>query len=162
MGKGFFCLLMSYLAMPRHIKHSTPGHWEGVETKVYKTEGTHFKDIVRRQLLGPETPGTHFELRYFEVAPGGYSSLEIHEHTHTVIIARGRGTAILGREVVGVAEHDVCHTGPGEAHQFIADQGQALGFYCLVHKERDRPRVPTDEELAGLKQNPALAKAIRV
>lgn len=148
--------------MATHLKHTAPGQWAGVETKIYKTEGTHFKDIIRRQLLGPETPGTAFELRYFEVAPGGYSSLEIHEHTHTVIITRGRGSAILGHRAVSVGEHDVCHTGPGEAHQFLADQGEALGFYCLVHKDRDRPRVPTESELADLRKNPELAKVMRV
>ncbi|MBN8218588.1 MAG: cupin domain-containing protein [Spirochaetes bacterium] len=147
--------------MATHLKHSAVGTWEGVETKVYKTEGTHFKDIVRRQLLGPETPATPFELRYFEIAPGGYSSLEIHEHTHTVIIARGRGHAILGDRAVEVDAHDVCHTGPGEAHQFLADRGEALGFYCLVDKDRDRPRLPNEEELERLRAKPELARILR-
>lgn len=148
--------------MATHLKQVSPGQWEHVETKVYKTDGTHFKDVVRRQLLGPETPATAFELRYFEVASGGYSSLEIHEHTHTVIIARGKGSAILGSRAVDVGEGDVCHTGPGEAHQFLADRGEALGFYCLVHKDRDRPRLPTPEEIERLKTDPGVARTLRI
>jgi quercetin dioxygenase-like cupin family protein len=150
--------------MALHLRHLADGQWEQIETKVYKTEGagTGFKDIVRRQLLGPETSGTSFELRYFEIAAGGYSSLEIHAHTHTVIIARGRGTAILGDRAVLVGANDVCHIGPGEAHQFLADREAALGFYCLVHKDRDRPRAPTDEELERLRGIPELARVLRV
>lgn len=148
--------------MALFIQYQGDGSWEGVETKLYKTEGSGFKDILRRQILGPETKDTGFELRYFEIKSGGYSSLEIHDHTHTVIIMQGRGRAILGNRVVDVRPQDVCHTGPGEVHQFQANQGETLGFYCMVHKDRDRPRIPTDAELELLRKNPELAAAIRI
>jgi len=72
-------------------------HWDGVEKKDYKTDTTNFKDISRYSLLGE---GEHdhelnMQTRYFEIQPGGYSSLEYHRHPHSVIIIRGSGSVIL-------------------------------------------------------------------
>ena len=53
-----------------------------------------FKAITRQVLFSdPELAG---ELRYFEVAPGGFSTLERHEHMHAVLILRGRGHCLVG------------------------------------------------------------------
>ena len=51
------------------------------------------------------SPALACELRYFEMAPGGYSTLERHEHVHAVLILRGRGHCLVGAEVrpVGTA-----------------------------------------------------------
>jgi hypothetical protein len=46
-------------------------------------------------------------------------------------------------------------------HQFRADDDAPLGFLCLVSRERDRPQVPTDEQVAQLRADPALAAFIR-
>jgi quercetin dioxygenase-like cupin family protein len=71
--------------------------WSEVERLRYKDEGSApFKDITRQVLFAQ--PDQACELRYFEVAPGGYSTLERHEHTHAVMILRGRGTVRLGRK----------------------------------------------------------------
>ena len=57
--------------------------WEDVPVQGYKNDGTTtFKDITK-QILFSE-PELDFQWRYFEVAPGGYSSLERHEHAHAV------------------------------------------------------------------------------
>lgn len=121
--------------------------WQGVELLRYKDEGTApFRDITRQVLFAP--PDQASELRYFEIAPGGYSTLERHEHTHAVLILRGRGTVRLGDEIHVVAERDLVTVDPMTWHQFHAAADCALGFLCLVSKERDRPQLPTPEELA--------------
>ena len=62
--------------------------WAGVAEMRYKAEGTApFRDITRQVLF--QDPALACELRYFEMQPGGYSTLERHEHTHAVMIQRG-------------------------------------------------------------------------
>lgn len=123
--------------------------WQGVELLRYKDEGTApFRDITRQVLFAP--PDQASELRYFEIAPGGHSTLERHEHTHAVLILRGHGSVRLGDEIHAIAERDLVTVDPLTWHQFHAAADSALGFLCLVSKERDRPQLPTPEELARL------------
>ena len=35
-------------------------------------------------------------------------------------------------------------------HQFRATQGEPLGFLCMVNAQRDKPQLPTAEDLARL------------
>lgn len=128
--------------------------WEGVEKKDYKTETTNFKDISRFSLLG-ESP-YDFELnmqtRYFEIKPGGYSSLEFHRHPHSVVIIRGKGSVVLNNTVTDIKLHDVVYISPETVHQFHADKDDFLGFICIVDRYRDKPVIPGDtiiRELVG-------------
>ena len=128
-----------------------PGEWRDIPTRVYKNEGGHFKDIVRRTLLR-EVQGIPFELRYFEVAKGGYSSLEKHEHTHTVIIHRGEGRGIVGEKEYPAKPGDIFVILAHEAHQFIQTGEEPLGFYCMVPNERDRPLLLNEAEKQALRR----------
>ncbi|HEY4441330.1 MAG TPA: cupin domain-containing protein, partial [Candidatus Elarobacter sp.] len=102
--------------------------WDDVEVLAYKEEGSApFRSITRQVLF--EEHGS--QLRYFEIAPGGYSTLERHEHVHAVLILRGRGTALIGDEVGEVHEHDLCRVPPMTWHQFRAAADAPLGFLCL-------------------------------
>jgi len=130
--------------------------WEGVDEHAYKEEGSApFRAITRRVLFGDTRLSC--ELRYFEVAPGGYSTLERHEHVHGVMILRGAGTCLVGDEVRAVAEHDLVSIPPMAWHQFRAAPDAPLGFLCMVDIARDRPRLPTEAELAALRRDPAIA-----
>lgn len=123
--------------------------WNGLERKEYKTDGTGFKDISRVSLLG-EGKNEHqlnSQSRYFEISPGGYSSLEYHRHPHSVVIIRGSGSIILGDEVHDLTLHDVVFISPETIHQFHADKGESLGFLCIVDRYRDKPMVPDQDML---------------
>ena len=125
--------------------------WQAVDTLRYKQEGSApFKDITRQVLFAPADQVT--EMRYFEIAPGGFSTLERHEHTHAVLILRGRGTVQLGSESHAVGQNDLVTIDPLTWHQFRAAADGPLGFLCLVSKELDRPRLPTEEERAELER----------
>jgi quercetin dioxygenase-like cupin family protein len=127
--------------------------WDAVDLLRYKQEGSApFKDITRQVLFSQ--PDQACELRYFEVAPGGYSTLERHEHTHAVLILRGHGSVRLGESVQPVAERDLVTVDPLTWHQFHAAADAPLGFLCLVSKERDKPQLPSDDEAARLLKNP--------
>ncbi len=130
--------------------------WEGVELLDYKEEGTApFKSVSRQTLF--HDPGLGCELRYFEVAADGYSTLERHEHQHAVMILRGRGTCLVGDQVRPVETHDLVAIAPMTWHQFRADKGEPLGFLCMVNRERDRPQLPDEAELRALEANPQIA-----
>jgi len=122
-------------------------HWESVETKAYKTQGTNFKDITRYSLLGEAEDEWELnsQTRYFEIQPGGYSSLEYHRHPHSVVIIRGKGSMVLGDEIHELGLHDVIFISPETLHQFHADKDDYLGFLCVVDRYRDKPAVPTQE-----------------
>ncbi len=123
--------------------------WDGVELLQYKADGSApFKGITRQVLFAQQDQSS--ELRYFEIAPGGHSTLEQHEHTHAVLVLRGHGTVRIGGDVQPNAERDLVTVDPLTWHQFQAAPNSALGFLCLVSKERDKPRLPTDEQLAKL------------
>ena len=123
-------------------------HWDSVTRKEYKTTGTGFKDIVRYELLGSndDEHALNAQTRYFEVSPGGYSSLERHEHPHSVVILRGSGSVILGNRYSPVKAHDVIYIAPMTVHQFLADNHEPLGFLCVVDRVRDRPQTPSGQE----------------
>jgi quercetin dioxygenase-like cupin family protein len=137
--------------------------WSGVVRKEYKTEGSHFRDIARHTLLGEadEERSLKSVLRYFEIEPGGYSSLERHQHPHVVVVVRGRGRVILGDRVETIGYLDCVYVAPGTFHQFHATEGEPLGFLCVVDRERDRPLLPTVEERAKLAENPVVAKLLK-
>lgn len=127
--------------------------WQHVDRLQYKDEGSApFKDITRQVLFSQ--PDQASELRYFEIAPGGYSTLERHQHTHAVLILRGRGTVRIGTDSQPIAEHDLVTVDPLTWHQFHAAPDEALGFLCLVGKERDKPMLPTEQQLDEWQREP--------
>jgi quercetin dioxygenase-like cupin family protein len=131
--------------------------WEGVDSRAYKDEpAARFKGVSRQTLASD--PNLAGELRYFEVEPFGYSTLERHEHMHSVMILRGEGKVLVGDEVFTVKPHDLVTIGAWTWHQFRASPSERLGFLCLVNATRDRPQLPTPADLAALRANPAIAR----
>jgi quercetin dioxygenase-like cupin family protein len=127
------------------IRSQGVGSWEGVGLEDYKSESETWKGITRRELLGKRGESPRFHVRYFEIAPGGHSTLEKHEHEHVVIPIRGQGEAQFGSHIYRVAPHDVIYVSPSDPHQFRCpeDSSEPFGFLCLVNAERDRPQ-PVD------------------
>ncbi|TVO52700.1 cupin domain-containing protein [Denitromonas halophila] len=145
----------------RPIRRALPGYrWDAVEVLAYKAEGAApFKDVTRQRLFQADDLGC--ELRYFEVAAEGHSTLERHEHAHAVMVLRGRGACLVGERVQSIGPHDLVHIPAWTWHQFRANGTEPLGFLCMVNAERDRPQLPTAEDLAALKQDPKRAAFIR-
>lgn len=132
------------------------GGWADIEPRRYKEEKdavARFRDVTRHTLLGAGAGGAEaglgFELRYFEVAPGGYSSLERHAHAHAVVVVKGSGAVRLGDATEAVSAFDVVYVAPHDVHRFSADPGEALGFLCVVDRARDRPVVVEEDGPAG-------------
>lgn len=139
--------------------------WSGVSPTTYADEhaddaGRSWRDTTRHIIKGREDGG-RFDVRYFEVGRGGFTSLECHEHIHSVICVRGTGYAIVGDAVHDVGEFDHIFVPPNTAHQFVNQGSQPFGFLCIVDSERDHPRALNKGELAALQSNPTLASKIR-
>lgn len=135
--------------------------WENISVLAYKEEdGSSFKDITR-QILFEGAADISCQLRYFEIASGGHSTLEHHEHLHLVIIARGEGRVLIGDKVHNVREHDVMMIPAHTWHQFRATSDKPLGFYCIVNVERDRPVRSNEDDLKSLCEKPEIAEFIR-
>ena len=145
---------------PIHRRAHNDYRWDGVAELPYKEDDRAlFKSITRQVLFSDsELAG---ELRYFEVAPGGFSTLERHEHLHAVLILRGRGRCLIGHDVKALETRDLVTVPPMTWHQFRATEGEPLGFLCMVNARRDKPQLPSAEELAQLKTNPAIAEFLR-
>ena len=143
------------------ISHNGDYHWKNTPTLVYKEDSSPFKNITR-QILVDGVPDLQCQLRYFEVAPGGYSTLEHHKHVHLVVIIRGEGAVLIGDQVHHVHENDVLVIPSMAWHQLRATLDTTpLGFLCLVNVERDHPILPTEQDLTVLRQNPDIADFIR-
>lgn len=125
-------------------KHQGDFKWEDVDVLPYKEDGNHFKSITRQILFRGEGD-LPLEFRYFEVAPGGHSTLEKHVHQHAVMIIRGKGTVMVGDSLTEIGCQDVIHIPPLTWHQFRANKEDHLGFLCIVNHERDKPQRPKCE-----------------
>lgn len=123
----------------------------------YKEEGAAPFKGISRQILHSD-PNLAGELRYFEMEAGGYSTLERHEHVHGVMILRGRGHCLIGDAVHEIGPHDLVSIPPWTWHQFRAAKAEPLGFLCLVNAQRDKPQLPTEDDLRQMKKNAAVAK----
>ena len=134
--------------------------WDDVSLLAYKEEGSApFKAITRQTLFKDEA--LRCELRYFEVAPGGYSTLERHEHSHGVMILRGAADVMVGGEVRPVKQFDLVRIPSMTWHQFRTSGDEPMGFLCMVNVERDKPQLPTADELDQLKSDPIVAHFLK-
>jgi mannose-6-phosphate isomerase-like protein (cupin superfamily) len=142
-----------------HVPEAEPFRWEGVPVLAYKESGSHFREVTRQVLFDGQGIGA--EVRYFEIAPGGWTTLERHEHVHAVLIVRGEGRALVGDRIIDLEPHDLVRVPSRTWHQFKAALTTPLGFVCLVACGRDRPERPDPIAVAALRADPAVADFIK-
>ena len=133
-------LSQSTLNLLHHLRITGDLEWEGRPATVYKAdESLPFAGVKRVELVGKAGEASDFELRYFELEPGGYTSLERHVHSHTVIGVRGEGMVVRNNEKAALKVNEIAYIGPLEPHQLRNESAAPFGFYCIVDRERDRP-----------------------
>lgn len=146
----------------RRFREEASGYrWSDVPLLAYKPDGAHFQGVTRQILFG-EAEDLICQLRYFEIEPGGHSTLEQHEHVHAVLILRGRGRVLVADAVYDVTPYDLVYVPPTTWHQFRADERDGLGFLCLVPCDRDRPARPDAETADTLRAHPVIGDFIRL
>jgi S-methyl-1-thioxylulose 5-phosphate methylthiotransferase len=125
------------------FRHLGGFDWSHIVPVEYKSEDGSWDGVSRRVFTGETGESSNFHLRYFEIAQGGYSTLEQHQHEHVVVAMRGQGHAIVGERRVELNFGDVLYVCPDEVHQLSNSHTEPFGFLCIVNAERDRPR-PVD------------------
>jgi ribulose-bisphosphate carboxylase large chain len=96
-------------------------NWEHRQPIDYKADQSlPFRGVRRVELMGQQGEQTAFDLRYFEIEPGGFTSLEKHQHTHVVIGVRGEGIVQCEEHRQILNEMDIAYIAPGESHQSSA------------------------------------------
>ena len=125
------------------IRHTGNFNWHDIPLEAYKETTDTWKRVTRRELSGKRGESQHFHVRYFEIAPGGHSTLERHEHEHVVIPLRGRGEAQFGSYIYRVGFGDVVYVAPNDPHQFrnAGEADEPFGFLCMVNAKRDAPQA---------------------
>jgi len=117
--------------------------WAEREDQRYKaSQDLPFRGVRRVELVGKQGEPCSFELRYFELEPGGHTSLEKHVHTHVLIGARGQGLVVMDEERQALKPDDIAYIAPMQVHQLRNESDGPFGFYCIVDKDRDRPMAP--------------------
>ncbi len=124
----------------RVFRHKGNFTWSGIKTEKYKQKDGGWSAIVRNVLIGSHGESTRFHVRYFEIAPGGHSSLERHNHEHVVMCVRGKGKVLVEKKLRTVHYLDTVYIAPGTAHQLKNPYDEPFGFFCIVNAKRDRPK----------------------
>jgi len=145
------CLLVKHRFDPAAFR------WEGLEPRAYKDEPGSARGMAWQGISRTTLVRGGVEVRYFELAPGGYSSLEKHAHEHAVFAARGHGRALIGDSVVELFPLDLVQTGPFVPHRWVNAGTEPFGFLCTVEGERDRPQPLDDAEWEALLASPTTA-----
>jgi ribulose-bisphosphate carboxylase large chain len=114
--------------------------WQGVKTEQYKPESKDWLSMIRQTLIGSHGESTKFHVRYFEIAPGGYSSFEIHRHEHVVIGIRGEGFCLVKKRKYKIGFLDTLYIEPAAPHQLTNPFKEPFGFFCIVNAKRDKPK----------------------
>jgi len=125
----------------RVLRYKGAFAWSGTRTEKYKqytNEG--WSAIARKVLIGSHGESSKFHLRYFEIAPRGYSSLERHRHEHVVICVRGKGKVLIGNKSHKLNYLDTVYIAPDTVHQLTNPYDQPFGFFCIVNAKRDKPK----------------------
>lgn len=122
-------------------RHKGDMTWRGVADEPYKNVTGGWSNIIRRVLIGGRGESAKFNVRYFEIAPGGASSLERHRHEHVVICVKGEGIVRTGKVKRKMGFMDTLYISPETIHQLSNPFKIPFGFFCIVNARRDKPEV---------------------
>jgi ribulose-bisphosphate carboxylase large chain len=122
-------------------KYRSGSLWQGIKTEKYKPASQDWAHVIRQTLIGARRETTKFHLRYFEIAPHGYTSFELHKHEHVVIGIRGKGLCTVGKKNYPLGFLDVLYIEPNAPHQLKNPFDEPFGFFCIVNAKRDRPKI---------------------
>lgn len=100
--------------------------------------------ITKQVLLGITEGAEDFIVRCFTIPPGGKSAFDQHRHQPGVIINRGTGRVLLGKQWHDLSVGDAVFIDADEIHQLEATGAVPPGFICVIPQwaEGDSCAVP--------------------
>jgi quercetin dioxygenase-like cupin family protein len=105
-------------------------NYKDVKVDIPHEEG--LKDVSIRWLVSKKDGAKNFAMRFFEIAPGGYSPWHRHEWEHEMFILEGEGTAIKEDGEIKFKAGDAFFIEPMEWHNFKNIGKDTLKFLCLI------------------------------
>jgi quercetin dioxygenase-like cupin family protein len=122
------------------IQKASSFHWADIQS--FKDQPGSWAGLSRQVLsLG----NTAFEARYFEIAPGGFTTYERHHHEHFILVLRGSGRVRIREEWTDVEPMDAIRIASFEPHQFENASSEPFGFLDTVDRNRDNPQLLDSE-----------------
>lgn len=94
--------------------------------------GAETKGVTVRWLISREDGAPNYFMRFFEIAPGGYSPLHRHPWEHEVYILSGEGEVFGEEGVVPFRPGDAVFVPGEELHQFRNTSQEPLHFICTI------------------------------
>lgn len=88
--------------------------------------------LMIRWLITKEMGAENFAMRYFEMAPGGFSPLHKHPWEHEVFILDGEGIVTDGKEDRRFRQGDAVFIPPNEEHQFKNTSSSTVKLLCMI------------------------------
>lgn len=85
-----------------------------------------------KELKTQAAGGADFNIKFFEMNPGGYSPLHSHSAEHQLIITDGEGSLFDGGKTAAIKAGDIAFIAPNEPHQLRATGDKPLKFICLT------------------------------
>ena len=106
------------------------GRATGIPAREVTTEGA--KGVTIRWLVSKNDGAPGFQMRLFEVAPGGKTPLHTHEWEHEVYILEGEGVLTYEGEERQFSKGFFAFVPPGRKHSFSNTGEGILSFICVV------------------------------
>ncbi|MBF0472733.1 MAG: cupin domain-containing protein [Nitrospirae bacterium] len=129
-------------SIKEHLIFNDDFTWTGRGITEYKKmDNPNYYNIKRQELIGRFGEKTAFDLRYFEIAPDGFSSKERHVHEHVIICICGNGELIIEDISITLKPFDITYVQPLKTHQLRNNSKEPFGFFCIVDHIRDRPII---------------------
>jgi quercetin dioxygenase-like cupin family protein len=108
------------------------------EVEATRYEGEDSRGVAIRPLISRNDGAPTFVMRYFEVAPGGYTPRHSHSWEHEVFVISGEGTVTGGEDASSLAPGTAVFIPGHEEHQFRNTGEAPLVFTCAVPHEGQR------------------------
>ncbi len=105
-------------------------HYTDIAAKPVAMEGA--LDVTVREVITARTGAPTFNMRIFEVAPGGHTPLHEHAYEHEIFILEGRGEVTEGKRIHELQPGSTVFIRPGTPHQFRNPNEEMLRFLCLI------------------------------
>ena len=90
------------------------------------------KNVKVRWLITKDLGAKNFAMRWFEIAPDGFTPLHEHAWEHGAFVLKGRGIVKNSTDELEFKEGDVIFIPPNETHQFKNKSEKSVEFLCLI------------------------------
>jgi len=106
------------------------------------------RDVGMRLMLSEADGAPNFNLRVFDVQPGGNTPKHSHPYEHEIFILEGKGEMLLEGEMRKIAGYDTILIPASTEHTIVNNSDSLLRLICLI--PQDLNPVATKDNEKGL------------